>query len=938
MRKSIILFSAACLALFAAAFGGCGKKEKTVYTESGIRLEEHEDGYTVSGIGTYEGTQLSIPENFDGKPVTKIGEEAFSGCGQLEKVTVPGSVTQIGPSAFYGCSGLKEIELPESLTLIGNHAFTGSGLVGVSIPGSVTSLGDNAFRACKELTRAEVPGSVGKLRWNVFADCSALSEVALGEGIDEIEAYAFSYCGALREVALPAGVHSVDNYAFAHCGSLEELSLPQGLAEIGHDAFRDCGSLGAFSIPQSVSKIGENAFTDTAFYERSANWHGDALYLDGWLLKVKSAAAGELALEAGTRRVADRAAFGCEKLSSILVPQSVVALGKEAFANCTGLTSATLTDGVERIGYAAFSGCGALAQLTIPNSVKRIGDQAFYGCGQIQAATIPAFVIPLIAKTNLEKVVVTNGEKIETAVFSGAEKLATVILPDSITAIGDSAFSGCRSLKGIELPRGVREIGESAFSGCGLEEIALPEGLEEIAQNTFSSCASLRSIVIPDSVTQIGNSAFSGCVRLTRAKIGSKVKEIAPKAFENCYRLIEVWNRSELTFQVNKTNNGEISHYAKAIYSADEQSRQTVTSDGFLFYEDEEGAILLDYYENAVEFSLPDHSPNGRNYVVYQKSFYERKDIISVSLGEGVTKIGKEAFSGCSQLTDVAFCDSLTEIGEKAFYNCPTLTTVTLGEGVTKIGKEAFSGCSQLTDVAFCDSLTEIGARAFYQCFNFTSVVLSNGVTTVGDEAFYNCLNLTTVTLGGGVTKIGTNAFGNCYKLIEVCNLSELSVTEGGKENGRVAEYAKYVYGSGEESRQIVKDEFLFYENGEECFLLGYMGEEVQITLPQTSPSGQKYAIYQYAFAESDLQKVIIPIGVSEIGEKSFMNCNELHAIYYTGGAAEWKETEGTSKIFSVAVYFFSEAEPTKKQWNESGRWWHYGEENEAVEWEKSKN
>ncbi len=666
MKRSIIIFLAMGLTALGAAFGmtACKQNTKIVYTESGLCLEEHEEGYTVCGIGTYEGTQILIPENFEEKPITEIGEKAFYGCGQIEQVTIPQTITWIGPGAFSGCTGLSEIEIPHSVTLIGNHAFSESGLTGITIPDSVTSLGDNAFRACKKLTKAEVPGSVGELRWNVFAECTALSDVTLGEGITEVRTRAFSFCNSLQTIELPESVVSIGRYAFEFCSSLEGIHIPKDVTYIGGFSFRNCTSLDTFSIPQKVSQIGEDAFSDTAFYNDPANWRNDTLCLDDCLIHVKKSFVGELSLEKGTRLIADKAAFGCEAISSLTIPDGVLFLGKESFAGCAGLIS-----------------------VTIPDSLLKLGSSAFHGCEQIKTATMPTFVIPSIAKTSLEKVILTSGED-----------------------------------------------------------------------------------------------------------------------------------------------------------------------------------------------------------------------------------IGPEAFCYCGSLLELEIRGGVISIGEKAFYGCSRLISATFGSSVTTIGKEAFSDCRRLLRLEIPDS-----------------------VTTIGEKAFYHCLNLTSVTLGSGVKEIEEDAFENCYKLIEVCNGSALSIAKEEDKNGKIAEHAEHVFLTMGESYQTVQDGFLFYEDEDKTLLLGYIGEEKQIVLPQLSPGGKKYAIYKYAFAESSLHSMVVPTDVTEIGEKSFMNCSELFAVYYSGDVSEWKKINGSSNVPTSAVYYFSATEPTKAQWKENKNWWHYGEGNMPEAWENEK-
>ena len=87
-----------------------------------------------------------------------------------------------------------------------------------------------------------------------------------------------------------------------------------------------------------------------------------------------------------------------------------------------------------------------------------------------------------------------------------------VVIPDSVTSIGNRAFYECESLTSIVLPDGVTSIGDSAFNGCSsLASVVIPEGVTSIGASAFSGCSSLASIVIPESVTSIDRETFRGC-------------------------------------------------------------------------------------------------------------------------------------------------------------------------------------------------------------------------------------------------------------------------------------------------------------------------------------------------------------------------------------------------------------------------------------------
>lgn len=134
-----------------------------------------------------------------------------------------------------------------------------------------------------------------------------------------------------------------------------------------------------------------------------------------------------------------------------------------------------------------------------------------------------------------------------------------------------------------------------------------------------------------------------------------------------------------------------------------------------------------------------------------------------VVIPDGVTRIGKEAFKECENLTGIVIPDSVTSIGRNAFYGtslttislpkpemvaqgalagCTGLTHIAIPDGVTSIGEYAFGGCS-LTSIVIPNSVTSIGWRAFYCCSSLSSIVIPDSVTSIGREAFYGCRNLT---------------------------------------------------------------------------------------------------------------------------------------------------------------------------------------------------
>ena len=151
-----------------------------------------------------------------------------------------------------------------------------------------------------------------------------------------------------------------------------------------------------------------------------------------------------------------------------------------------------------KVLYFAFNNCFSLSSVVIPNSVTSISDSAFNACNSLSSVVIPNSVT-----------------SIGNSAFNACNSLSSVVIPNGVTSISDSAFNACNSLSSVVIPNGVTSIGSSAFNNCNsLSSVVIPNGVTSIGSSAFYNCNSLSSVVIPNGVTSIGNSAFNNCISI----------------------------------------------------------------------------------------------------------------------------------------------------------------------------------------------------------------------------------------------------------------------------------------------------------------------------------------------------------------------------------------------------------------------------------------
>ena len=460
--------------------------------------------------------------------------------------------------------------------------------------------------------------------------------------------------------------------------------------------------------------------------------------------------------------------------------------------------------------------------------------------------------------------------------FAECSELTKISLQDSIVSIGTRAFYKCAKLTEITIPTSVISIGTQIFYGCDSLTTVYYNGQYGNAENPFLSSKNLetvvfgganipayvaydvktlKTVIILDSVKSIGSYSFQNCSNLTNITIGNSVAKINSYAFDGCISL------TNITIPNSATNIGPYA-FASCI--------------------------------SLTNITIPDKVTS-----IGSHAFAWCRGLTSVTIGNGVTSIGNGTFYFCNSLTEITISNSVKSIGSFAFDFCSSLADVYITD-VEAWMNIAFDGDedahpnyygklhilddkgNEITELVIPDSITKINSFTFYNCSVLTSVTIPDSVTYIGSYAFKSCCSLMSVTIGNSVTSIGDKAFFECYKLVEVYNLStSIALTKRSSNNGYAGYYALDIYTAIDEPSKLWIDDngYIFYEDGDICYLIGYTGSETKLILP-TSCNGKNYSLYKYLFYSCGyLTDIAIPNCVTSIGNYTFYNCSTLTSI-----------------------------------------------------------
>lgn len=704
-----------------SAFSSCNKLE-TVTLCDVLKVINDNTFYDCSALHT-----INIPDS-----VTQIGRAAFMNCKNLTSVELPNTLTTISDEAF-STTGLTSITIPEKVNYIGYRAFWGIRSILKVVIECISSftLGNEAFDkdyyitevSCKSpdppignyncfyykvYTKAvlDVPYKSRHLYrtrdpWFRFSNTIySDSLLAVIDGIyysrtsdhtvsisffdgtrdtviipesivhdfvtytiTAIDENAFSYCSNLKSIVIPNVITSIGSAAFKNCTGLKTVTLNQSITSINNNTFEGCRSLTAIELPNSVTHIGDAAFKGTG-------------------------------------------------LTDLVIPAIVSYIGNDAFMNCSVLENLSIQPTEMSIGTRVFAN-DPLRNLTCLAEVPLVISSDCFSNSVYQHAilAVPDSSMSLYRESDpwnmFDKIIPIGGNVIYNGIYyhqSGDSTMSLfkymegdgcVVIPEHIvvgdrsyrvTAIIDDAFSEM-TLKSLTIPGTIEYIGDHAFYDCVIDTLRIQDldawcmidfayetgGLPPAyyAKHLYYGAEKIRDIILSDKVKRINPLGFAFFYGLESVTLSDSIESIDKFAFYCCFNLQEV-------------------HFGKGL--------RFIGYNAFYWPYDPFVQNLLDFY--ITDLAAWCKVEIGSRAIVNRwRLFLEDGQLIKdCVIPKGITSIGRQ-FTHCTSILSVSLPNTLTDIGKEAFCDCLSLEWVSLPEGLQTIGSFAFSDCPSLKKI-----------------------------------------------------------------------------------------------------------------------------------------------------------------------------------------------------------------------------------------------
>ena len=649
--------------------GGGDNNIVSVNTENGsLRVRLYDDHCELISY-TGEDSELTLPSEVSGLPLTKIGNDAFYRNKTLETIILPEGLIEIGNSAFSHLETLKKVGLPSTIRKIGLTAFHyDRALTEINFPDGLESIGRAAFMHTA-LSKAELPSSLKQIGTIPFGCCENLLKVTIPDtnpNYKTVDGVLFSKdgkeliqypAGKKGNYEVPEGTETIRYGAFGD-SVITKITFPETLKKIENDAFFGCTSWTELSFPESLEEIGDLAFADPYAWDTPETVL-ESVHIGKSLSRIGTDAFAILRNQAfdvseENEHFASNGSFLTNKAKDTIL-----------FVPTEPGQLVIVPDGITTIPRYLFDNLPEDTEFLFPDSAYRFSREVFPYTYESDPATgdyVPVYKVKIHcsegsaaeAYAQLMDLEYDNETDPEALVYEEAfeeKEDGTVFLwhvyKDHVS------LANC----GVPDERMELTVPES-YDGKAVTVLEKPSGNSDDFPNRYF----IPKVTLPESVTSVDPGFFDGM-------------------------------RSLETIEVA------------------EENPSYCDTDGVLFTKDQSVLVVYPRNRKGGEYSVPEGTRE-----IGGKAFYNVNELSSVIFPESLRMIGRDAFFNCTKLTNVAFNEGLEEIAYGAF-NMDPLQNVKLPDSLKKIGSSAFSLSEGFGEIRLPENLELLGSRAFN---NFT--------------------------------------------------------------------------------------------------------------------------------------------------------------------------------------------------------------------------
>lgn len=807
----------------------------------------------------------------------------------------------------------------------------------ISIPVGPTVVGESAFEENTALTGVTIPAGVTLVDRNAFRKCANLESVAMPDSVTTLGNNAFAYCAKLTDVAFPANLQRIGSDAFDYACTVEGTyfyNLPDHIATLDWTPFSECGAVPCFNrgsdtatlfrSNNNTSSIWYTYAGETDFRYKWYNNEGSEGHEERLMRYAGSAEAVEI--PAHVWLIDDGAFRDNAAIKKVIVPEGVTRIGNNVFRDCANLTDVTFPSTLKDLYDNAFYGCGSAAQAAfrfdLPDGISEVRGNVFTNCPAILTCGVDSTTASVISHRDWSFARNDRPEELDFrykwdyfnhvwswGLYDYVGALTSVRLPDDCPNV-DSAVLRTKINNGLELVVG--QLSDTAqglskaeltFTFPGHEgiryrifddvlylmgyvgtdtELIIPQAAEWIAagrdeqvrQGCFTNLTALTRLALPEGVTRLNDDAFSGCVNLTDITLPDSLKSMGQKVFryagQNQDEPFYLTLPDYMEDLVGRNGGANSFEDLNAVLECGKtsQTAAVVTDRNYCYTVAGEHDFRYRY------ISYTEGEETGRRVwlVGYEGSPASSGVIGAGQIGQAVVGsdggvvipsgiYGIRRFSG--NTTD----SNWHTFHGDGFYHNEEVTRVVIPEGTVVIEDSAFRGCVNLTDITFPSTLKVFKNHAIQECGSASDTrhyyVLPDNMeeiatNTANDWGSMNDLNKGVIvcTAGSETARLVSNVYTNHY------NGAYFFALKGHETDGLIYRYERY-------------DTNVEGEYDYRLSLWRYDGDDIEVAIP--SDSGL-WRIENNVFKDkNNLQKVVIPEGVTEIGDSAFDGCAMLH-------------------------------------------------------------